>query len=206
MAGLSCVPQVAASDYSVMENIAEQTSMNNLLSGPVLMVGLPLIAILTCVLLKNPAPLTLLLYLAIPLIASVTSVVAEYDRSYSIFSRDFISAVIATYILTLFIFGYVAPFVGAIARWALVQFSRRSDPRRGLLLVASTIAGASFGAVLLVSLALSAERDPNAPGDAYYALYNWGITGAVSGAVSGLLVAAYSQPDTSRKESVPVSN
>lgn len=178
--------------------------MSNFFSGPALMLGLPLIAILTCILSKNPPPLTLLLYLVVPLVGSITSTLAQYDRSYPVLSRDFISAIVAMYILSLFLLGYVAPFFGAIARLILVHFfCERVDRRRHFLFIGGAIAGAIFGAVLLVSLALSAERDPNSPGDVYYALFNWCITGAVSGAVSGLLIAAYSQPDTSRKSASP---
>ena len=174
--------------------------MSNLLSGPAVFVGLPIVAIVVCVLLKTPPQLMVLLYSTVPLIASITLTIVEHYRSYPIISRDFVSAVAAKYILGLLLFGYSAPLFGGVARFIVLQSSKTIRANMGLLWVGGAVVGAAFGAALLVVLALAAKGDPNSSGDVYHALLDWCLTGAVSGAVSGLLIVTYLQPDHAPKE------
>lgn len=152
----------------------------------------PVVTFALCAWLKTPWTLVALLYILVPLVASVAMALAIPERSYSVASSSFIHAVLGIYIMAVFLFGSLPTFVGAWARFFVVKALSEAGIARLRLLIGGIVFGALLGAVLLAAMAPTNKIGP--PGDVYHALMILLFTGAVSGGFAGLLVVTYSFP------------
>jgi hypothetical protein len=147
----------------------------------------PLVTIGVCAWLNTPWKLVASLYLLAPLVASIGMVMSFPERNYSMFSPTSIDAVLGIYIMAFFLFGYVPAFLGAFARFLVLAVQRRIRLTRLWLLTGGILVGALFGAAFLVALGSRNKDGP--PGDTYHATIILLVSGAMSGGISGLLVA-----------------
>jgi hypothetical protein len=150
----------------------------------------PVATLALCAWSKTPWKLVASLYLVIPMIGSIVVVTMLPERDQSVFSASFVYAVLGIYRLAIFTFGFVPAFFGALARLVLLSALARFPLGRLQLLVGGIVTGALFGAALLGVLAPTNRVGPSS--DPYHAVLILLVTGAVSGGISGLFVAAYS--------------
>jgi hypothetical protein len=147
----------------------------------------PLVTIGVCALFKTPWKLVASLYLLAPLAASIGIGIAIPERDSSVFSFAFVKGVLGIYIMAFFLFGYAPAFLGAVARLLLLAVQRRIRLTRLWVLTGGILVGALFGAAFLVALGSRNKDGP--PGDTYHATIILLVSGAMSGGISGWLVA-----------------
>jgi hypothetical protein len=133
-----------------------------------------------CLLLRVPWRLIALLFLSVPLVASVAELVPP-GRGYPVVSTDFVRAVADAYLFALISFGYFPTFLGSIA-WRFIR-ARSSRFTGSTLMSMGILLGALAGlaSMLIVVFVGNAQRETT----------TWAIVGLVAGGYSGLLIAFF---------------
>ena len=154
--------------------------------GITILLAPPAITLGLCLLMRVPWRLIALLFLSVPLVASVAELVLP-GRGYPVVSIDFVRAVAGTYFFALISFGYFPTFLGSVA-WRFV--SARSSRFTGSTLI-------SIGILLGTLAGLASMLIVVVVGGAQFEMTTWAIVGMVAGGYSGLLIALFMESSQS---------
>jgi lysylphosphatidylglycerol synthetase-like protein (DUF2156 family) len=161
----------------------------------VILIALPVATLILCFALRAPWKMIAMLFLFVPLIASIAVLTYPTDRGFALLSTDFLKAVIGTYFFAVVSFGYCPAALGSIAYRLIRASSAPTRFRRQTLFEAGAVIGALIGISIMIIMILVEAKVRSAPNQALSRdLKGWVVTGLAAGAVSGLLVAAYTTP------------
>ena len=161
---------------------------NPYLFGPIL------VTILVCLATRAPKPLILWLFLFVTLVADLVFLLYP-GRGFSVWSFDFVRALIGVYPFALVTFSYPAPLLGCLGWYFLKRTSLATFLSRRVLYASCSVLGSALGALLMlvVTLIMQSQGSLDSAQKLYSLMVEWGVNGATCGAVAGLLVAVYSK-------------